>query len=734
MMQGRRLAERFLILKTIGAGGATELILAQDAELGELVALRVLTAAHAARWEVLRDACRDARQLGHPHIARVFDFYRGDDAAFICREYVEGVSLGDFASWSSAEDLRVFAAVTAALDAAHDAGVVHGDLKASKILRDARGGIRVADFRIAAALRGSAPPADLGELASPQVRAGETPVALDDIYALGALIARTIPAARAPRELAELVGAMRAERREARPADLGELRHTLSALAGGDARAADATLAPAPALHVAEPSALRRERPAARSDAGISSRNLQYAVGASLLVVAALVVFVALPRWVESTGRARVPSESAQRGDPEAPPPATQDSAASESSVESLLAQLPALREGLEAAAVERWAPTDYARAEEIERRGDAAFMKGDREAARSHYGEALAMLEQLSERRAQVLAASLDEGANALREGDQAAAVEAFDLALAIAPDDAAAIEGARRAEGLDALLAHMSAGKASEAGDALDSARDEYAKALEIDPQYAPAREALARVEAAQADADYESNLSRALVAMADGDLNTARGHFERARALRPEAPEVVEGIRQLQQMESSRALASLRARAEAAERSENWSEAASLYQTILKTQDNLSFAEEGLRRNRELARISERIGKLLDDPTQLFRSEALEEAGELVERGQREAEGRPKLADQVRNLQIAVQLAATPITVTFESDTLTEVLIRGVGTLGNFSRRDFSLKPGRYVVMGRRNGYRDTRSEISVLPGQQLPVVEVRCTEKI
>jgi tetratricopeptide (TPR) repeat protein len=295
-------------------------------------------------------------------------------------------------------------------------------------------------------------------------------------------------------------------------------------------------------------------------------------------------------------------------------------------------------------------------------------------------------------------------------------------------------ALEGARRAEGLDALMAHMSAGKTFEASDALDSARGEYAKALEIDPQYAPAREALERVETVQADNDYESNLSLALVSMAKGNLSAARSHFERARALRPGSPEVVDGLRQLQQIESSRAIASLRKRAESAESAESWSEAASLYQTILKTQDNLSFAEKGLQRNRELARIAERIAKLLTDPTQLFRPETLEEAGNLMELGRRAAEGRPKLGDQVRNLEIAVQLASTPISVAFESDTLTEVVIRGVGTLGNFARRDVPLKPGRYVVVGRRNGYRDTRSEISVIPGRQQPVVEVRCTEKI
>jgi len=278
------------------------------------------------------------------------------------------------------------------------------------------------------------------------------------------------------------------------------------------------------------------------------------------------------------------------------------------------------------------------------------------------------------------------------------------------------------------------VSAAETFEAQAALEDAHPEYADALEIDSRYAPALEGLTRVEAAQAKEDYESNLSLALVSLAKGDLGAARRHFETARALRPDSPEVADGLRQLQQIESSRAIASLRKRAEAAEAAEQWGEAASLYQTIVKTQDNLPFAEEGLQRNRKLAGISEQIAKWLDDPTQLFQRDTLEEAEDLVKRGRSAADGRPKLAEQVRKLEIAVRLASTPISVAFESDAVTEVVIRGVGTLGSFDRRDVPLKPGRYVVIGRRNGYRDARSEISVIPGRQQPVVGIRCTEKI
>ncbi|MBW2542258.1 MAG: protein kinase [Deltaproteobacteria bacterium] len=720
-------------MKTIGADGATEISLAQDDQLGELVALRMLTAPFADRWEFLRDACRDARQLAHPNIARVFDFYRSEDGAFICREYIEGASVAEFAGRSPAEALAIFEQVAAALEFAHGLGVVHGDLKTSKILRDARGNARLIDFRIAASLRTEIP-ANGSEHISPQVRTGEAPVAADDIYALGVAIAQTISPERAPEALNELVGAMRSERREARPTDLSEIRRQLTPLSNATERAPEADSPIAPTLRAAAASSVARNAsPAPLGGAG-SSRNLQYAIVAGVLALAALVVFVALPRWVESSRALVATPESAETGGEEVLPAMEEAPSASKSDVESLLARLIPLREELEASAVERWAKADYSRAAEIEGRGDAAFLESDYAAARAEYAEALMILEELSERRDSVLATSLESGAIALDEGEQARAIEAFDLALAIEPNNATALSGASRAEGLGAVMAHMSAGNAFEIDDDFDSARGEYAKALEIDPQYAPALESLARVEAAQASDDYDSNLSLALVSLAKGNLGAARTHFENARAIRPDSPEVADGLRQLQQIESSRAIASLRQRAEAAEAAENWSEAASHYQTIVETQDNLSFAEEGLERNRELARISGSIAKLLDDPTQLFRPKTLEQARGLLQLGRRSAEGRPKLAEQVRKLEVAVQLASTPISVTFESDTVTEVVIRGVGTLGNFARRDVPLKPGRYVVVGRRNGYRDTRSEILVVPGKRQPIVEVRCTDEI
>jgi hypothetical protein len=85
-------------------------------------------------------------------------------------------------------------------------------------------------------------------------------------------------------------------------------------------------------------------------------------------------------------------------------------------------------------------------------------------------------------------------------------------------------------------------------------------------------------------------------------------------------------------------------------------------------------------------------------------------------------------------VAALAEALAIAARPVSVAFESDNLTRVTIFKVGELGTFASRTVTLKPGAYVVVGQRDGYRDVRRQIRVgadgLPG---PVV-VRCEEAI
>ncbi|NBU24181.1 MAG: hypothetical protein EBS39_00870 [Gammaproteobacteria bacterium] len=66
--------------------------------------------------------------------------------------------------------------------------------------------------------------------------------------------------------------------------------------------------------------------------------------------------------------------------------------------------------------------------------------------------------------------------------------------------------------------------------------------------------------------------------------------------------------------------------------------------------------------------------------------------------------------------------------------ESDGLTQVTLQRWGAVGAFTRKELRLKPGRYVAIGTRAGYRDVRREFTLSPGAAAPVIVVRCTEAV
>ena len=91
-------------------------------------------------------------------------------------------------------------------------------------------------------------------------------------------------------------------------------------------------------------------------------------------------------------------------------------------------------------------------------------------------------------------------------------------------------------------------------------------------------------------------------------------------------------------------------------------------------------------------------------------------------------------PVLRRQVGDLRDALRLYDQPVLTVLESDGVTLVSVQRIGTFGAFTRREVSLKPGRYVAIGSRPGFRDVRREFTVTPGESIRVIEVRCTEAV
>ena len=122
------------------------------------------------------------------------------------------------------------------------------------------------------------------------------------------------------------------------------------------------------------------------------------------------------------------------------------------------------------------------------------------------------------------------------------------------------------------------------------------------------------------------------------------------------------------------------------------------------------------------------------MLTNPARLSAPEVRREGERLLLEAANIKTTAPVLRRQTDELREALRLYDQPVLAVLESDGVTVVSVQRVGSFGAFTRREVSLKPGRYVAIGSRPGFRDVRREFTVAPGNSMLVIQVRCTELV
>ncbi len=138
---GTRIGD-YLVEHRLGAGGFGTVYLGVHHVIGKQAAIKVLHPHLSGSPEHARRFVNEARavnQIGHPHIVDIFDFGRNDDGSlYYVMEYLDAPSLDavlrERGSLTLAEARPVLVGLAAALDAAHERGVVHRDLKPANVL------------------------------------------------------------------------------------------------------------------------------------------------------------------------------------------------------------------------------------------------------------------------------------------------------------------------------------------------------------------------------------------------------------------------------------------------------------------------------------------------------------------------------------------------------------------------------------------------------------------------
>lgn len=193
---GQVLADRYRLVERIALGGMGEVWRAHDETLDREVAVKVLlpgSAQDEGFLERFRAEARHSGGLTHPNIGTVHDFGEEDGSAFLVMELLQGKPLSTLirerAPMPQAEVTEILYQAALALQAAHEADVVHRDVKPANIVVDANGYAKLTDFGIARALN-EAPLTQTGEVLgtphylAPEQAKGEVAGPLSDVYAL----------------------------------------------------------------------------------------------------------------------------------------------------------------------------------------------------------------------------------------------------------------------------------------------------------------------------------------------------------------------------------------------------------------------------------------------------------------------------------------------------------------------------------------------------------------------
>lgn len=189
---------RYLVLSKVADGGMSTVYRAKDLRLGRNIALKILPASLAndtAFITALRSEAASAASLSHPHVVQIHDHAVSPEHAYLVYEFIDGHTLrtviDEQGPLSPRQALDLLDPVVEGLAAAHNAGIVHRDVKPENVLISRQGWVKIGDFGLSHAVSAAS---HTGELLgtvhylAPELALRQGSDARSDIYSAGIVL------------------------------------------------------------------------------------------------------------------------------------------------------------------------------------------------------------------------------------------------------------------------------------------------------------------------------------------------------------------------------------------------------------------------------------------------------------------------------------------------------------------------------------------------------------------
>lgn len=488
----------------------------------------------------------------------------------------------------------------------------------------------------------------------------------------------------------------------------------------------------------------------------ISLKTINITLGLAVMLVSLIIVIFFLPTWVEkntstdNSENTAIHTESKPSVDStdnisvstipvkvKVEPLSPEEQArniALRKEAQNYLQEILEKQKKLEDNNAEVWAGEEFVMGLNHASNGDALYNQQQFTEANKAYQQALSHFNPLYEQIDTSYQENIDHGNNALDTGDSSLALTAFKTASLFTDESGQAAKGLERAQKLDDVFSKIEQGNEALNKGRLKEAKAAYQTALELDSATKLAQQKLQETNRLIADKQFNAFMSAGYAALDQKMFSTALNQFNKALKIKPNASATNTALQQTKHQATTLDIANTLKLAKESETNEQWQTAIDLYTNALKLEKNLAEAQSGKLRAKKQLVINQRLEQILSRPERLSDKKVHAETSAYYNiTNQLDNQG-PILTKHLADLENLLQVSATPVKIRLQSDNLTDVVVYKVGKMGLFETKELSLRPGKYIAVGTREGYRDIRIEFLVSQDTSQQAIRIAAKEKI